>query len=314
MSGGRATSLAAVALTLAGCTGGDGDTGSTAVDPLTTGSVDIRPAVTEPAETGAPVIDDAPTTEDRTTDPPTTDAEAGTVDGSTSTTDVTSTTDAGEIERFCGVSTPDDVGHEPVDCDEPHDSVFAGFVDVGVDVLPAEQLDAEALVYGTCAPLIADLIGRPVDVPGIGIGFLLDAELGGPIEGDAQCFVEMTSPGAFEGYVGEIGFDAALGDEILLTDLDPGTCFVLAPDSNDLGIEVGCDELGALVFVGTYEADERPYPGIDQLRLERAVRCADLLERSGIVADPDTLSGTIPNESVWEARGLRTVTCDAVPA
>jgi len=64
---------------------------------------------------------------------------------------------------------------------------------------------------------------------------------------------------------------------------------------------------------GSFDADDVPYPGEDELRVIRAEGCAEVMAGSGLAADPATVSGTFPDEVEWKRQDQRTITCDATP-
>ena len=66
-----------------------------------------------------------------------------------------------------------------------------------------------------------------------------------------------------------------------------------------------CGDDGALMFIGSSDLDDGPYPGEDAIREVRAVECARVFDESG-------LSGMFPGARDWET-GDRLVACDATP-
>jgi hypothetical protein len=110
-----------------------------------------------------------------------------------------------------------------------------------------------------------------------------------------------------------------IGDQVIIADLASGECFVFTEGTFASGDLVECGDPDALMFVGTYEAADGPFPGIDPLREERAIRCVDVLAASGLIesveaGDSATLSGTFPDEVTWLVPGSRLATCDIEPA
>ncbi len=216
---------------------------------------------------------------------------------------------------FCAISI--DGGHDPAECDEPHDSEFVGTVPVPADVFPDVQEEAEALLKRACAPLVSEYLGgRDMTMPGIGVGFGADGALGEPMIGDVDCYVRAGSFDALSAAIADVGLDAALGDNVIVAELEPGTCLVYAADSLDVGTIATCDTPDAFMFIGSFTAEiDGPYAGLDELRVLRGQRCAEVLAESGLepLIDVATLSGVIPGESNWLGLDQRTITCDAEP-
>ncbi len=208
--------------------------------------------------------------------------------------------------------------YEQVPCDEPHSAEYAGSVTPPAGTLPDDRGDATVLLRRLCRAPVEALSGRDLSRFGSGLGFLSVDGLGEPMVNDVHCFVSLDYDGALTGAISEIGYDAAL-DLDIISELEPGTCFVLVdPEAFDLGESAPCDAPDALMAVGTFLAlDEypplAPYPGEDELRRLRTERCTDMLLASGLEVDESTLSGTFPEASSWEAFDSREVTCDAVP-
>ncbi len=206
--------------------------------------------------------------------------------------------------------------YEPVPCDEPHTSEYAGSVPPPPGDLPSDSDEASLLLRGLCRDSVEALTGRDLGLFGSGVGFLSIDGLGEPMVNDIQCYLSVSYEGALTGAISEIGYEAALNYDII-PDLEPGTCFVyVEPGSYDLGESAPCDTPDALMAIGLFLAEDppgAPYPGDDALRALRGQRCAEVLTASGLTVDESTLSGTFPNETNWIAFDRRTITCDAVP-
>lgn len=208
-----------------------------------------------------------------------------------------------------GVSTD----YAPQPCDEPHDAQFAGVVDSPVEVLPTDPDETRAVLAGACATPVAELIDRPVESTATSVGFRTDAALGEPAR-EIECFFEIGDD-LLLGAIDEIGLDGALGSARVISDLPPGTCFEFSATENfSFGDVADCSSPDALVVVGTFEAEgPEAWPGDDELRRQRELRCAELLAETGVAADPSSVSGTYPSRSSWEGAGRRLTTCDGTP-
>ncbi len=219
-----------------------------------------------------------------------------------------------EAAPFC--ATKDGSSYEETACDQPHDMEYVGPVEPPAELLPADYDEAVELLVGACLPLVSEYLGgRDFTRPGASPSFSADAELGGPIEG-VDCFVLVSSATALTAAIADVGLDAALGDNRIVAELEPGTCFLNPSDSFELGTVVSCDTEGALMQLGEFVIeDEGPYPGADPIRAIRAERCPQVLVDSGLAdrVDATTLSGVIPSLETWRDLGQRSVTCDAVP-
>jgi Septum formation len=223
--------------------------------------------------------------------------------------------DTGDAEPVCAIQIPSE-GHDPVDCAEPHDSEFAGFVTPPDSDLPTDPIEAEILVTELCAPTVSEYLGgRDLSTSGVGVGFDANTGLGEPFGDDINCWVVVGSPGALDAAIAEVGLEAAMGEHRIIAELDPGTCFTFAPDTYDLGFVVDCTTPDALMAVGLVSVDDDgPWPGDDPLRAIRFDLCSAVLAETSLSVDPASVSGTFPNEIGWEALGRRYISCDAVPA
>lgn len=222
--------------------------------------------------------------------------------------------ETGDDEPVCAIQIPSE-GHDPVDCAEPHDSEFAGFVTPPDADLPTDPIEAEILVTELCAPTVSEYLGgRDLSTSGVGVGFDANTGLGDPFGDDINCWVVVGSSGALDTSIAEVGLDAALGDYRILAELDPGTCFTFAPDTYDLGFVVDCTTPDSLMAIGLVTVDDDgPWPGDDPLRAIRFDLCSALLAETSLAVDPASVSGTFPNEIGWNALGRRYITCDAIP-
>lgn len=210
----------------------------------------------------------------------------------------------------CASSIEEDFALVP--CDEPHVAEFAGFADVPFDVLPDDAEVAGLALRRACAPVVEALTERSLTKPGSAVSFSADAGLGQPVD-VVECYLE-AGDGLLVGSINEIGFDAALGANVVLADLEPGACFRFAADSFAYGSVVDCADPGAFVAIGEFVAEgPAEWPGDDALRAQRQAACAEVLAASGVSADPDGISGTFPSEDSWEAFERRVVTCDSTP-
>ncbi|MEP1124787.1 MAG: hypothetical protein ABJH68_12955 [Ilumatobacter sp.] len=218
-------------------------------------------------------------------------------------------------DAFCATKI-EGGSYEETECDQPHDMEFVGPVEAPAEILPADYDEAVALLTAACSPLVSDYLGgRDLSQPGVGVTFDAEAELGEPIVGDVDCFVLVSSASGLSAAISDVGFDAALGDLRVVSELDPGTCFVNPPDSFELGTVVPCDAPDALLQIGQFVVEDGPYPGEDPLRAIRGERCPQVLAESGLadLVDVATLSGVFPNLEGWRDLGRRSVTCDASP-
>jgi hypothetical protein len=93
---------------------------------------------------------------------------------------------------------------------------------------------------------------------------------GEPVTADVNCFLSTDLPDALPGSVLDIGFEAAL-KEIVVADTEPASCFVLGDDNFYLADVADCGDDGALMFVGSFDLDDGPYPGEDAIREVRAL-------------------------------------------
>lgn len=224
---------------------------------------------------------------------------------------------AGVAGPVCG-DHDEALGDYPqVPCDEPHTAEYAGSVTPPAGDLPDDPDDAGLLLRQLCREPVEALTGRDLGQFGSGVGFVSIDGLGEPMVNDIRCYASSEVEGSLVGAIAEIGLEAALQFDIIV-DQAPGTCFVFVDDDTfDVGQVVDCSVPGALVVVGSFEADApagAPHPGDDALRELRAERCGAILADSGLAADPATVSGTFPSEKTWTAFDRRTITCDATPA
>lgn len=213
-------------------------------------------------------------------------------------------------EEPCAGSSDD--FYPALPCDEPHHAEFAGAVAPPVDVLPEDSAEAETIGISACRDTVLQFAGVDRLPLGVGVGFVVNSNLGEPIEDDLLCFVSTDLSDGFFGSIAEIGFDAAL-QKIVVPELAPGSCFSLGESNFYLAEPADCADADALMFVGNFDLDDGPYPGADPIRDIRAVECARLLDESGLAADPTSVSGTFPGEGDWRNLGQRTVACDASP-
>lgn len=231
---------------------------------------------------------------------------------STQAADVPDVTDGEDLSSMNCAGTGDDL-FPVMPCDEPHASEFVGTAPSPFERLPEDRNEAVDGLYAACRPLVEDFLGRAIDVPGPGVGVNIDAELGGPVNGDVECFVSTGDAANLVGLIADVGFEAALNGVIVINDTDPGSCFQLGEVAFDYGTPVDCTATDALMFVGSFDLDDGPYPGDDAIRSIRGERCAEVLADSGLAADPATVSGGFPGEKDWRRADRRTVTCDASP-
>ena len=225
---------------------------------------------------------------------------------------------AGEPVCAIFIEDPDtDISWSAASCAEPHSSELVALVGPPAGNLPADANEATVFFNETCRTFVEEATGLDLLRPGIGIGFNAPGTLGGDYEGPVECYASFSAAimvGSFQ----DAPLDELIGDQVIIADLAPGECFVFTEGTFASGDLAACNNPDALMFVGTYEAADGPYPGIDALRQERATRCADVLAASGLIetgeaGDPATLSGTFPDEVTWIVPGRRLATCDIEP-
>ncbi len=296
----------AVALVAGACGGGDDsaepEAAATTVVPTTAAtsvSTAVPTATDPPAASDAPAVSESP--EASASDAEPSDESPGEL----------------VVGESCFAAPADDSNFgESIDCTEPHDLQYAGSIASPVAVLPDDIQEATDLLNRACVPLVEEVAGRTLTIPGVIVAFSApDAELGEPVPGDVECYAGGSGSDLLVAQMADVGAEAAYGDGRIIADLEPGTCFVFLGDSFDIGVESGCEAEGALVFVGSFVADPGPYPGEDALRALRSERCAEVLAAapslSGIA---ESISGTIPDRKSWVVQDMRVVTCDAEPA
>jgi hypothetical protein len=226
----------------------------------------------------------------------------------------------GQADPVCSIETDTfgDTSFFEAACNEPHNAELVALIEPPGETLPADEAEATIFFNEMCASPVADATGADMLRPGIGIGFNVPGALGEAYEGSVACYAKFGAVvlvGSFQ----DIPFIELIGDQVVIAGLDPGECFLFAESSFASGYVASCDEADAHMAVGEYQAEDRPYPGTDALREERAQRCAVVLAESGLVesgvaGDPDTLSGSFPGENAWNVPGRRLVTCDIDPA
>jgi len=224
-------------------------------------------------------------------------------------------------EPVCAIffDDPDaDVAWAAVPCAELHSAELVAVVGPPSGNIPAEAAEATVFFNEICRTFVEDATGSDLLRPGVGIGFSASGTLGGAYEGPVECYASFSAV-ALVGSFQDGPLEELIGDQVIIADLNSGECFVFAEGTFASGDVVSCGDPDALMFIGTYEAADGPYPGIDALREERAIRCAEVLAESGLVelgeaGDPSTLSGTFPDENPWNIPGRRLVTCDIEPA
>lgn len=209
-----------------------------------------------------------------------------------------------------------DESQTEVDCSDGHNVEFAGTVPAPFDTWPETEAETELALLMACIDVVETHYGRPL-LPVLRLAALpvADPDYGGPADTSVDCYAR-TQNGypAFTGFVPDIGLEAALGDIILIADLEPGTCFTwIPPDFYSFGYTVDCTSDGAIVHIGTFIGEDRPYPGLDELRIERQAKCQELLEASGLSVDEATILGTVPTEFMW-GLDVRLITCEASPS
>jgi hypothetical protein len=226
---------------------------------------------------------------------------------------------AGEPVCAIFIEDPDtDIFWSAASCAEPHSSELVALVGPPAGNLPADAAEATVFFNEICRTFVEEATGVDLLRPGVGIGFNAPGTLGGEYEGPVECYASFSAAiivGSFQ----DASLEELIGDQVIIADLASGECFVFTEGTFASGDLVECGNPDALMFVGTYEAADGPYPGIDALRVERAIRCADVLAASGLVesgeaGDPATLSGTFPDEVTWIVPGRRLTTCDIAPA
>ena len=66
------------------------------------------------------------------------------------------------------------------------------------------------------------------------------------------------------------------------------------------------------MMIGNFIGADRPFPSVEELQVERAMRCGELFDAGDFAVNPDTMVATIPIEFAWQI-GLRLITCEAKP-
>lgn len=210
------------------------------------------------------------------------------------TTTVTTTVD---VPVRCGFTGT----YEEAPCGEPHDAEFAGIV-----AIPDDPTDVSAMTV--CAPLIEVLTDRPMTMFGVDVGFTQADE-----PDTLECWAEVSAEGTLSASIREVGLAAALGDFVLIADLDVGSCFLLAdPDQEavDIALASTCDAEGAQLLFGRFDADDGPPPD-EATRDGFATRCEELDADSqySLGDDADGWYFISAEPEHWEAVGRRAVLC-----
>lgn len=227
----------------------------------------------------------------------------------------------GAADPVCSIEAEDDFGDETfyaASCDEVHNAELVALIEPPAENLPTDSDEAVIFFNEMCLTPVVDATGADLFRPGVSIGFNVPGALGEPYDGPIACYATIESL-SWVGSFQDLPLEEVLFEQVIIADLEPGACFTFAADSFASGFEVSCDDPDAIMSVGSYQAADRPYPSIDELRDERAVRCAEVLAASGLVesgvaGDPATLSGSFPGENPWNVPGRRFVTCDIEPA
>jgi len=218
------------------------------------------------------------------------------------------------VGESCFASGTDDEPIGPsVSCDEPHTWEYLGTATPPFDTLPDDVEEVAIPLTQACRPLAEELLGRESTEPGLNVAFIIDGELGGPVEGDLDCYAGPEAELALSANAIAEGYDAALAPLSVVFDLEPRTCFTFYADSVDIGEVVDCSAEGALMAIGSFEAPDGDWPGSDALRALRSEECAAVLAATDLSVDESTISGTFPGEETWNRSGRRVVTCDASP-
>jgi len=191
-------------------------------------------------------------------------------------------------------------------CTEPHNVEVVGLLDeFDGEPLPGED-EINDVFYPGCFDAITAGIAGPLDELPLIPSYTGDLAADDTIDGSVVCLLYTRN--------GDIVTDSAfvknphdiIGDYRLLNRLEVGECFTLKTQNN-IGLPVEC-ESGVLMFLGTVPSDGDDYPGVDDLRLQRNEKCAELIPDDDRI-DRTTLSGTVPGDSDW-LRGARDITCD----
>lgn len=237
-------------------------------------------------------------------------AACGGTDGPSATssadTDVPATTAApptttAASDPRCGVATL--IGFDDVACAEPHDAEFVGLVAAPATAdVEGEQFDGAASV-AVCAALVEAFVGRPLSSFGVDVGHVA-------VEGEqVECWAEPPTRGLLVASIAEVGLEAALGDAVLLADLDPSTCFSYAADDDfSLGYITDCSTFQAEMMLGVVESDLDGWPGDDEVLDEFSDLCADLLAATSTETLPE-VSFIYGSEEEWEVYGRRSAIC-----
>lgn len=241
----RSSFVVVVALTLAACGGGDGDT-----------------VATEPTATTPPVV----------------------------------TESAPEpAAARCGIASG--FGFDEVGCTEPHQAEFAGLV----------AATDSASAVAACLPIVEAYIGQPLTKFVIDVGHVA----GATSTDDIECWAKAPVPGILIDSIATAGVEGALGDVVIISDLEPGTCFEsISDDYFGLGRVTDCGTMMAEMVIGVVEpALAGEYPGQDALTEEFDARCSALLQDVDFEPMSDTTGFIYGNEEEWNVYGRTSAIC-----
>lgn len=159
-----------------------------------------------------------------------------------------------------------------------------------------------------------ELTGRPADRFGFEVGATTTDQPGATFATDVECWAEMSAESTLIASLRDVTLEDALGDNVIIGDIEPATCYLLADvdeDSYDIGRVVDCEEQYAEMVVGVAasDIDTDEYPGTDGL-VEIGDRvCGDMADTVDFELSGDTVTFIYPLAFEWEARGIRDLIC-----
>jgi|JI10StandDraft_1071094.scaffolds.fasta_scaffold147652_2 hypothetical protein len=198
----------------------------------------------------------------------------------------------------CGVEAAN--GFDDVDCTEPHQAEFAGLA-----AAPAGADDAAAV--DACLPIVEAFIGQRLTKFVIDVGHVA----GATATDDIECWAKAPLPDLLIDSIASAGLEGALGDVVIISDLDPGTCFTgISDDYFGLGRVAECSTLKAEMILGVVDsAATGDFPGRDAVLDEFDGLCAALLEDADFELMSDTTSFIYGNEEEWNVYERRYAIC-----
>jgi len=205
----------------------------------------------------------------------------------------------------CGVEAGE--GFDEVECTEPHQAEFVGLV-----APPAQaDVDAEttegAAVVAACMPSVEAFVGRPLTAFAIDIAHIPGAT---PTD-DIECWAKAPVAGILVGSIAAVGLEAALGDIVIVAELEPGTCFTSASDDYfGLGRVADCTTPKVDMVVGIAQsAFTGDWPGRDEVVEEYDELCAALQQEADFELIADTTGFIFGSEEEWNLYGRTYAIC-----